>query len=55
MIGKIMAELRRKVTNLEEKMRTSTPTEVLEIRRGTDTQVVKRIEEAEEACAKVLD
>ena len=36
-------------------MRPGTPPEVLESRRDATTQAAKRIEEAEETCAKVVD
>ena len=54
-LGKIATDLRRKVTNLEEKKRPKTPLEVLESRRDTITQATKRIEEAEETCDKVVN
>ena len=54
-LGKIATDLRRKVTNLEEKKRPKTPLEVLKSRRDTTTQATKRIEEAEETCDKVVN
>ena len=50
----IVADLRKKLTQLEEKRRPSRPLEVLESKRGTTTQVAKRIE-AEKTCAKAMD
>ena len=52
---KIAVDLRKKVTQMEEQRRPSTPPEVLESRRDAATQAVKRIEEAEKTCAKVVD
>ena len=51
---KIAVDLRKKVTQMEEQRRPSTPLEVLESRRDAATQAAKRIEEVEKTCAKAV-
>ena len=54
-LGEIEADLRKKVTELEEQVQLSTPLEVLEERRHTTTEAMKNIEEVEVVCANVVD
>ena len=55
-LAEIMVGLRRKITKLQEQRRPITPQKyMLERRRDAAAQVVKRIEEAEETCAKDVD
>ena len=54
-LAEIEDNLRKKVTQLEEKRRPNTAPEVLESRTNIATQGVKRMEEAHKTCAKVLD
>ena len=54
-LGKIMTELRRKVTKLEEQVKLSIPIEVLEKRREAKIEAANKIEEAKEICAKVVN
>ena len=54
-LGEIAADIRKKVTQLEEKKRPSTPPKMLEKIREATIEVVKKIAEAEEICAKDND
>ena len=54
-LGKIAANIKKQVTQLEEKRIPKTPVEVLARRRYAATQVAKRIEEAKKTSVKVMD
>ena len=54
-LGQIATDLKKKVTELEEKRIPSTPIEVMERRRDTTTQAAKRIEEVKKICAKAIE
>ena len=54
-LAKIASELKKKVTQLEENIRSSTPLEVLEKRREATIEATKKIEGAKMICAKVVD
>ena len=54
-LAKIVYDLRKKVTNIEEQVRPSTPTKVMEKSRDTTIEAAKRIEEAKEICAKAVN
>ena len=54
-LSKIETDLKKQVTQLEEKRIPNTPVEVLARRRYAATQVVKRIEEAKKTCVKFMD
>ena len=54
-LGAIVEDLRRKVTQLEEQVKPSTPLQVIEERREVAIEAAKKIEETEMICAKVVD
>ena len=51
----IVADLKRKVTKLEEQIRPNTCPEVLESRINTTTEAMRRIEDSIEMCAKYVE
>ena len=53
-LAKIAADLRKKLTQLEEKRRPNTPPKFLARKKCTTTQAAKRIEE-NKTCAKAMD
>ena len=54
-LGEIEYDLHKKVIDLEVQLKPSTPLDVIEARRKVVTEAAKKIEEAEELCAKEVE
>ena len=51
----IVEDLKRKVTQLEEQVKPSTPSHVIKEIRETAIEAAKKIEKSQEVCAKTVN